>query len=651
MIELRNLSKKKLSKKRIDDIAQAFFKKYKIKPEVEISLALVSDTKMKEINLIYRGKNKTTDVLSFPDLNEIIISPAQIEKQARELGRSFSQEFDFILVHGLLHLLGYSDKTEKERLEMIKLGEKFLAELAESKLLNSSKTKNKKKSASLKRKKFWNELVEKTEDQIVEFLKQNLIEAELEKKSKTKLGKKTEVSKIKANKKKTQKPAKPTKKKQVKVSPAKISLDKKKQNKPNRLKKAFTLIEMILVLFIVGMLSAIIVANYNVGYNESELINSQNMIQQNLRLAQSYALNSKTYNGVVPEYWGLSFSMSDQKIYLFADLNGNYLPDVGEMDDIYGGKKITLPDEIFFENAFSVAMLSALFSSGSGEMVIYDSDSAALNYLDWQVEFRDKHFNRGRIIYLQPGYLIETSSCSCNDADILCCSFCASGSNCVQKIDRFFCGTSFLDSRDNNEYATIKMGNQCWFAENLRYNNGCLSKSGTDGEDTGWCRDAWNGGEKRGLVYQWSAAMNEESEEGDQGLCPPGWHVPSNDEFIALIDYIKSDPKNRCDSNANYLAKAFTANTGWAQSTGVCHVGNNQSINNSSGFNALSVGYSITKKSGYARGAWFWTSTTYSSDASKAHIVNTDYNSNSISCSAYNAQKKYYGYSVRCLKD
>lgn len=645
MIELRNLSKKKLSKKRVDDIAQAFFKKYKIKPEVEISLALVSDAKMKEINLIYRGKNKTTDVLSFSDLNEIIISPAQIEKQARELGRSFSQEFDFILVHGLLHLLGYSDKTEKERLEMIKLGEKFLAELAESKLLNSSKTKKKKKSASLKRKKFWNELVEKTEDQIVEFLKQNLIEAELERKSKTKVGKKTEVSKIKANKKKTQKPAKPTKKKQAKASSAKVSLDKKKQNKPNRLKKAFTLIEMILVLFIVGMLSAIIVANYNVGYNESELINSQNIIQQNLRLAQSYALNSKTYNGVVPEYWGINFSMSDQEIYLFADLNGDYLPDENEIEDIYGGKKITLSDEVFFENHYLISIISALFLPGSGEMVVYDSDSETLNYLDWQVEIRDKYFNRARVVYFQPGYLIDTGSCSCNEPNTQCCSFCSPDSLCMSE---YACGMPFVDPRDREKYETIQIGDQCWFAENLRHNNGCLSISGVSGEDTGWCRWSFSGKKKAGISYQWSAAINGETAEGAQGLCPSGWHLPKKSELEALVAYVNSNPANRCNSINNFIGKSLASNHDWPISSSNCAIGNNQQTNNSSGFNALSTGFFQNINAGVSTGFYFWTSSQHESDPSKSYVFSASYSSYSP---YFYADKKNYAFFIRCIKD
>ena len=84
---------------------------------------------MKQLNNVYRGQNKTTDVLSFADLNEIIININKIIRQAKESKRRISDEFDFIFVHGLLHLANYDDNTENKRLEMIELGESFLLNL------------------------------------------------------------------------------------------------------------------------------------------------------------------------------------------------------------------------------------------------------------------------------------------------------------------------------------------------------------------------------------------------------------------------------------------------------------------------------------------------------------------------------------------
>ena len=126
MIEINNLTVKKINKVRIEKIAKAFFKKYKMKESVVVSLAIIGDAKMKQINSVYRQQNKTTDVLSFSDLNEIIINMNQIIRQAKGSGKKPADEFDFILVHGLLHLVGFDDDTEKKRLKMIELGEDFL---------------------------------------------------------------------------------------------------------------------------------------------------------------------------------------------------------------------------------------------------------------------------------------------------------------------------------------------------------------------------------------------------------------------------------------------------------------------------------------------------------------------------------------------
>lgn len=129
MIEINNLTKRKVNNTRINKIVKSFFKKYKLKDDVVISLAIIGDAKMKEINSIYRGKNETTDILTFVDLSEIIININQIIRQAKEFNKKFSDEFDFILVHGLLHLIGYKDDSEKGRQNMIKIGEDFLLNL------------------------------------------------------------------------------------------------------------------------------------------------------------------------------------------------------------------------------------------------------------------------------------------------------------------------------------------------------------------------------------------------------------------------------------------------------------------------------------------------------------------------------------------
>lgn len=102
----------------------------------EFSVALISDRRMKELNSFFRGKNSTTDVLSFrhePDefetksyaftreapegatltyLGDIVVSLEQAQKQAAENGLSLEDETKQLILHGLLHLCGYDHETD-----------------------------------------------------------------------------------------------------------------------------------------------------------------------------------------------------------------------------------------------------------------------------------------------------------------------------------------------------------------------------------------------------------------------------------------------------------------------------------------------------------------------------------------------------------
>jgi len=128
MIEINNTTKTKIPTIKLKRIIERFVLAYKLK-DFSVSVAIIGDAKMRALNKLYRGYDKATDVLSFTELNEIIIDIKAIERQARELKKSRDSELFFILVHGLLHLIGYNDNTEAKRLKMIALGDDFLASL------------------------------------------------------------------------------------------------------------------------------------------------------------------------------------------------------------------------------------------------------------------------------------------------------------------------------------------------------------------------------------------------------------------------------------------------------------------------------------------------------------------------------------------
>ena len=110
------------------------------------SIIFIDDEKMHELNKTYRNIDRTTDVLSFAfednnklcynirQLGEIFVSIPKMQVQAKEYGHSEARELAFLVVHGLLHLLGYDHtKGEAEEKEMFLKQELVLNEFEETK--------------------------------------------------------------------------------------------------------------------------------------------------------------------------------------------------------------------------------------------------------------------------------------------------------------------------------------------------------------------------------------------------------------------------------------------------------------------------------------------------------------------------------------
>lgn len=108
----------------------------------ELSLALVENREIQGLNARYRNKNEPADVLSFPSgeklpqgielLGDVIISVEQAEKQARKRRRTLEEEIQSLLIHGILHLLGYDhERSEKEAKIMQRMEKKIHRALCE----------------------------------------------------------------------------------------------------------------------------------------------------------------------------------------------------------------------------------------------------------------------------------------------------------------------------------------------------------------------------------------------------------------------------------------------------------------------------------------------------------------------------------------
>lgn len=214
---------------------------------------------------------------------------------------------------------------------------------------------------------------------------------------------------------------------------------------------------------------------------------------------------------------------------------------------------------------------------------------------------------------------------------------------------------TFTDSRDGNVYKTVKIGNQVWMAENLRY-KGNRAEQGSFAYD-----DDPEMEKKYGRLYTWSAAMNiapkydEESvpfpikkkmeQKNYRGIAPEGWHIPTKEEFETLLNYVRSNIKYPKDSR---VSAALRLPGEWeAEKEGT----------NRFGFSVLPAGLRFCEDSQfYALGstAAFWSSnadllnindgTSYYGKDGRLVIVP----GNGVCISG---SRKANAYSLRCLQD
>ncbi len=102
----------------------------------DLTIILINDKTMHEMNNQYRNINRSTDILTFVDdsdekyLGDIFINVDKIVSQAHDFGHSLKREFCFLVVHGCLHLLGYDHHTELEEKEMFSLQDEVLKDIA-----------------------------------------------------------------------------------------------------------------------------------------------------------------------------------------------------------------------------------------------------------------------------------------------------------------------------------------------------------------------------------------------------------------------------------------------------------------------------------------------------------------------------------------
>jgi probable rRNA maturation factor len=129
---INNQRKFKLDWQRFQEFSENALRKIPETANKSASVVFVSDRKMRELNKQFRGKNSTTDVLSFPFeadefdsgedfLGDIVISIEQAARQSEENGLSLETEIKQLILHGILHLCGYDHETDSGEMNRLEL--------------------------------------------------------------------------------------------------------------------------------------------------------------------------------------------------------------------------------------------------------------------------------------------------------------------------------------------------------------------------------------------------------------------------------------------------------------------------------------------------------------------------------------------------
>ena len=156
----------------------------------------------------------------------------------------------------------------------------------------------------------------------------------------------------------------------------------------------------------------------------------------------------------------------------------------------------------------------------------------------------------------------------------------------------FECGTSTVKDADGNSYNTVQIGTQCWLKENLnvgtRINGNGANNQANNGIIEKFCYgDDVNNCNVYGGLYQWNEMMQYVTTEKAQGICPAGWHIPSDLEWYTMENYL--------DPTVNDPAATGPRGTdagGKLKEAGLTHWGaNNDGATNESGFTGLGGGW------------------------------------------------------------
>ena len=169
---------------------------------------------------------------------------------------------------------------------------------------------------------------------------------------------------------------------------------------------------------------------------------------------------------------------------------------------------------------------------------------------------------------------------------------------------------TFTDPRDGKVYKTVEINDQVWMAENMNFD--CEGSK---------CYSPPKNAEKYGRLYDWETAKK---------ACPPGWHLPSNEEWDGLVDFA---------GGKDTAGKKLKAKSGWNE---------NGNGTDSYGFSALPGGYGVSDSffDDVGDGGNWWSAT--EDDSDDAYCRNMNYDNSLVGRDYYD---KSLLFSVRCVQD
>jgi uncharacterized protein (TIGR02145 family) len=245
-----------------------------------------------------------------------------------------------------------------------------------------------------------------------------------------------------------------------------------------------------------------------------------------------------------------------------------------------------------------------------------------------------------------------------------------------------------MTDKGGKTYKTVVIGTQTWMAANLNYNlntgkHKCYAQGKGNGEDE-WLRpedpQVQANCDKYGRLYDWATAMDipascnnnscpTQIKNPHQGICPSGWHIPSNNDWETLKDFTYEEMWNNFEDedfgwDVGTKLKAIINANSWKDVSAISNPNDTVGVRgvDSYGFGAIGSGYcvsceSLSDGSGYYAAekeeAHWWSATEYinpyNNDATQAYKYEVTYNKKVMNRKS--EKKVDYLYSIRCVKD